>query len=517
MNKKICNTLFFFICFCLIFCTIPKFLQLNFLTGVLIGKLTFYPLIIGIFYTVYCHYKYKNVFIKFNVFKKYIVIFLGVNFLSLIIGLLIYPYYNLILDGPSNQIEKLPIVLDWLHKININLEEKFLVIIWVMIRAVKTLLLDSVYTFFGVYMIYCWYHNNWKKGYYILLKAIISALIVIFVYSFVELFYLSGNELATNVLINITPIFHMVMTDHGWWPPLLWKNQLRSIFAEPSYFGIYTAFSLPFLWYKIVVSKKYKWIYIFCTILFTFCLFLTKARTGIVLFSGEVVLLILGVLYYRNKDLLKNLSVIICCCIMSFISMNLFIMNIDSNKAQGNKSNDINSNAVIYLDETLGSFDNKNRMSNNSRYSVMLSDLKIGIEYPILGVGVNLRNAYMLRYLPEMTVGNREVERWLVDQQTKGILKSGFPKLGEYTSRFAETGILGLIVFLIPPIYLLINLLKKIKIKKDVRYLFFTISFIGILTAGIGDNINITYCYWVLLGLGYAMCFGKSGDEIKHE
>ena len=32
-----------------------------------------------------------------------------------------------------------------------------------------------------------------------------------------------------------------------------------------------------------------------------------------------------------------------------------------------------------------------------------------------------------------------------------------------------------------------------------------------------GYSINITYCYWVLLGLGYAMCFGKPGDDIKHE
>lgn len=42
---------------------------------------------------------------------------------------------------------------------------------------------------------------------------------------------------------------------------------------------------------------------------------------------------------------------------------------------------------------------------------------------------------------------------------------------------------------------------------------FFAISLIGIMVSGIGDNINITYCYWVLLGLGYAMCFGKTSNK----
>ena len=41
----------------------------------------------------------------------------------------------------------------------------------------------------------------------------------------------------------------------------------------------------------------------------------------------------------------------------------------------------------------------------------------------------------------------------------------------------------------------------------------FLISLLGIMASGIGDTLNITYCYWVLLGLGYAMCFGKAGDE----
>ena len=106
---------------------------------------------------------------------------------------------------------------------------------------------------------------------------------------------------------------------------------------------------------------------------------------------------------------------------------------------------------------------------------------------------------------------------WIQNQKEKGILRSGFPKLGEYTSRFSETGIIGLVLFLIPPFILLRKLYFKITDKKltvddKLPYVFFTISLIGIMASGLGDTINITYCYWVLLGLGYAMCFGKEND-----
>ena len=46
-----------------------------------------------------------------------------------------------------------------------------------------------------------------------------------------------------------------------------------------------------------------------------------------------------------------------------------------------------------------------------------------------------------------------------------------------------------------------------------LEYVMYLISLLGIMASGIGDTLNITYCYWVLMGLGYAMCFGKAGDE----
>ena len=94
--------------------------------------------------------------------------------------------------------------------------------------------------------------------------------------------------------------------------------------------------------------------------------------------------------------------------------------------------------------------------------------------------------------------------------------KSGFPKLNEYASLFAETGIIGLVVFLLPGLYLL-SKLKTIILSKNIfvnklPFIMFAISLLGVLASGFSAVLNAFYCYWVLLGLGYAMCFGKEND-----
>ena len=510
INKKVINGLFSVIVFTLIFNNMPKNIQIIFIGGLLQNKLIFYPIFIGLVYSIYCQYKYKNIFVSFNRFSKFIIVYLGGICISLIIGLYTYPYYDLILNGPITQIEKLPKVVKILNDFEIYIDEKILTILWIIQGRIKGALLEVLYTFGGAYMIYCWYHNNWQTAFKILIKAVLVTLIVVFGYCFIELFYLSGSEFAKNILITITPYFHIIKSNGTWWPPLLLTGQLRSIFAEPSYYGIYFAFVMPFLWYVFITVNKryYKLISFSAIIFFTFCLFLTLARTAVALFCGEVFILFILTVYLKNKFIFKEITKIILAIVTAFTLSVLFI----SHLLVDNKY-DING-IESYLETNLYSLGSTSQRSNNSRYSINIADFKIGLEHPLIGVGSGLRNAYIPDYLPEMAKDNGEVKMWIQNQKEKGILRSGFPKLGEYTSRFAETGIIGLILFLIPPFVLLNKLYFKItnnvlSVYCRLPYVFFTISLIGIMASGLGDSINITYCYWVLLGLGYAMCFEK--------
>lgn len=459
---------------------IPKILHIKFLGSVISSKLTLYPLLI-FYFIAYINFKNKKMLKNLTDISTYFVIYISVQILPLLFS--INNFYK-----------------NHLY---------YYFICW----SIKEIVLNYTWTFGATYLIYCFYYSQWKKCLNVLLNGIIISLIFIFTYNIFEISYLLGSTFAKNLLITINPYIHVINYGYGWWPPLLLPGQLRSLFAEPSYYGIYFAFAMPFLWCIFVNAKKihYKIILILSILFFSFCLFLTQARTAVALFCGEIFILFIFMIYLRNKFFFKQVGKIFIASITAFMFSGLFINNLLVDNRYGIDS------IESYLESNLTSLASTSQRSNGARYSIMIADLKIGLDHPLIGVGTGLRNAYILDYLPEMAKDNGEVQMWIQNQKEKGILRSGFPKLGEYTSRFAETGIIGLVLFLIPPFILLRKLYFKITYKNmtvddKLPYVFFTISLIGIMASGLGDTINITYCYWVLLGLGYAMCFGKEND-----
>lgn len=506
MNYKIRNILFLLISFFLIFNNVAKVIQQNNIGGSLLDKLVFYPIFIGLIYTVYCQYKYRNILVNFDKFSKFIIVYLGGMCVSLIIGLYTYPYYDLVLNGPVTQIEKLPKVINTLSNYEIYIDEKILTIIWMILRRIKGALLEILYTFGGAYMIYCWYHNNWQTAFKIIIKAVLTSLIVIFGYCFIELFYLASNETAKNILTIITPYFHYIEINHGWWPRLLQPGAIRSIFAEPSFFSIWAAFALPFIWYKLICSNslKIKFLFAIITVIFTALIFLTNARTGVALLCGEFVCLLIYTLWVNKKFIVRKFIFISICTIFAFVLSNYFINNFMTEKE---------ISAEDYFKNNLTNIVSVEARSNGARYSTIYANVMIGLDNPIFGVGKGLVPAYMPNYFPDFAENNREVQNWIKYQNEKGILKMPIPSFCAYSLVFAESGIVGLLCYLFPAAFLIYNILKILnRSKEKLEFAILLIALLGILASGFSNTLNITYCYWVLLGLGYAMCFGKEYD-----
>lgn len=557
MNRTIINYIFSFISVSLIFNNIPKIIQMNFIGGILQDKLVFYPLFIGLVYTIYCQYKYKNVLVKFDKFVKFIFAYLAITLISLIIGLYDYPYYDLVINGPVTQIEKLPKVMVVLDSFGINVDQEAVMAFWMVARVIKGLLFEIIYTFGGAYMIYCWYHDDWKIAFKILLKAILLSLIIVFAYSFIEIFYLAGNITAKDILIKITPYFHEInnpASSRGDWPPVLWYSpQLRSIFAEPSYFAIFAGFSVPFIWYCINV-KTQKILYSVLLCFMVFFIFLTQARTATALLFGEIILLLLLSICFRNKLIVRTLMCVLLSTGIAFISANYFINNFMKdvpkyykqssvaltntqsksnygkelklnikdkkiNKTQKSKNiinqkqnNKINNKSDNYLDKNFYSIFSANKRSNSARFAYIKSAFRVGLDHPILGVGRGLTAAYMTDYFTDDEKKVGEVKRRIQRQKDIGILTAGMPILCEYVQRFAESGLVGVIIYFMPLIYLMHSIFRKMKTLQP-EYLFYGISLTGILASGFSLGFTGTYYYWILLGLGYAMCFGKDIEE----
>lgn len=486
--------IFLAIVFTLIFSNIPKPLQLNFLASGLASKLTIYPLLLAIAVTVSCWKKFSISHAERSILIKYFAVYLSVGLLSLIAGLVNYPYYNDILQGPVNQIEKLPGVYAFLTGHGISVTEQGLLSVWMMVRPIKNLFLNTFWAFGLSVLTFIWYKDDFHNGFRVFLHGLFAAVLAVVIYGFLDVCFLAGSESAAKALMTLNPLVHEIKSNGTWWPPLLWLNQFRSLFAEPSYYGIFMAFALPWLWY-ILESCKNKRKRVLCWAVCFFCimfLFLTKSRTANVLLFGELVLLLLFKVSQVSQS--KKILVPVFSCVILAFGASLAFFNYGVPRVTSETT------TSSYLKENVGSIASTDKRSNRSRYSIMLADLKIGLAHPILGVGLSLRNAYIPEYLPDKEHISQETLTWIKNQREKGILKSGFPKLGEYTSRFAETGMAGLAVFMFPPIVLIWKLIRflwthtKGLESECIMTVCFLISFLGVLATGIGDNSQVHIC-----------------------
>lgn len=510
MNHIIRDRLWYLMVLFSIFATIPEIIRFNFWGAVFAEKLSFFPLLAGLLLTLYyekCHVFKTSLSRRIGI---YLLIYAVVLFISLIHGLVIYPYYGDILNGPISQVDKIPVMQAFWQRFGFDVSETTLLSIWMFARPLKGLFMTTFWTFGCAYLIYYWYRKDSSRGLDIMRKGAVAGAIIICAYGVLDVWYLSGSHTAEHILMVLNPIVHEIKSNGTWWPPLLWKGQLRSLFAEPSYFGIWCAFAMPWVWYTFCIAER-KPVKVGSLVLIfalAFLCFLTKARTANVLIIGEAVFLALATVVYR-KYIFKRAVIIIMCLLCAFSGAIMAGGILQGSSPEGSKL------AEKYIKDNITSLVGDDKRSNGARYGVLEAHIKMGLDYPVLGVGSSLRSAYVATYLPQKAFSNSEIKMWLRNQREKGIMKSGIPTLGEYSSRFAETGFVGLGIFMVPPLFLLLKLLKRIKsdmtaFEEKLGYIFFAISFCGILASGMGDSLNITCCYWLLLGLGYAIIFGET-------
>ncbi len=135
--------------------------------------------------------------------------------LATIVGLIDYPYYDLILNGPADQIEKLPKVMSFLQAHGIHVEQKHFMQVWLIAREIKGVLLEAFWCLGGAYLVYAWYKDEWSQALRLAVRAVTCSCCVLFVYAIAEVLYLAGNETAKEILSFINPYIHPIVTNHG--------------------------------------------------------------------------------------------------------------------------------------------------------------------------------------------------------------------------------------------------------------------------------------------------------------
>ena len=515
-----------------IFPVIPMSLRIGFLGGEFSAKASFYTLFICLAYSVWLK---RHSLRQYHLYWKKLLYIALLGFsiaVSLVHGLINFPYYDLV-PGTNYMNHKLEAIIQLIF--NESVSEYTLSVIHFCFRVLKNSLTQLIFTFGFSYLIFYWYKNRSETILKIVSKgSLISASLVV-VFGVIELFYFDKQQWALSLLTYIRPIVHAIEINNTWWPPLFWPElQFRSLFPEPSFLGIYTVITIPFIW-NVIFSSKNKKLIIFSSILLLLLEMITllaNSRTATVLLIIDHILLVLAIcIQFRNKKFVIHSVLVTLIGVLAFIGNIGYTSNVlyvqDAPTKSINTTNatiknistqQVANEITSYGENNITSLSKKDGRSNNQRYGVMKADLNIFIENPLLGIGQGLRTPYVLNHLDEDTLNNTEVKMWINNIKNKGLINISIPMLGEYTSRLSETGTISFVLFMAPILLLLFRLLKYIiQNSKDTFVIFFTIAYIECLLTGIGTTLNELYYFWILLGFGYALVYVKNACNNKVE
>lgn len=440
------------------------------------------------------------VFIRYlNLKKIWVFKYLLYYFFIFILLKLIIFVHGISVLGNLSQIDILSVggtsgkLLNSLSKY-IEIESNILFIVVFFIRFLHSSIINFLGIYFPVYCIalYFCYSIDAKK---IFAYGFICLLGIICIYSVIELlWYLFGFEWSESFLIKFNPIFHPIEADSTWWPPLLWENQLRSIFSEPSYFAFFAAITLPIFIYifnsVFPMFSKIGYLFIYLLVLFTL---LTNSRTSVLLlfvvFFVLVISFFIRAISKKEKEsflfILFLLLILVVACI-SFFGLQSIKTNV-SLKSQSDlnvsSSNEIEESLMKEIEEnlteaedtyeisvveeikkyhtnTLSSFTSVNSRSNSSRLSVILADLRVWLKHPFLGVGEEFVGKEINEEIKNTRFMSYEVTTWINRQDEAFINSNIFPCLSNVSRSLAEGGIIGfildysLIIFLIIQIFI---------------------------------------------------------------
>lgn len=507
MNNKIRDTLLFFICFALVFNNIPTGVQMNFLGGPVGNKLAFYPLFLGFIFTAYYQWKYKNILIDLRKFSQYIFLYVFFILISLLIGVFNYPYWNEVFAGPITQIEKVYRIVIFCRNYGIDVNVEFMTVFWIIASSIKGVLFETIWCFGSSYMFYCWYRDNWRRGLNIACLGVFVSTLIFIVYGIVDACFLAGNVTAKKILITLNPYLHPIESENGWWPPLLWNGQIRSVFPEPSHIGNFLAVILPISFFKYLKSGN-KWILLMSCIL-SFLVVLSKARTAYAMLLG-IIFLILIICLEDFKTNRKKIATMLSVIIVGFFSgvYYLNVVNVHKNETYSNKQYTIGT----VLDDNLFSLLSADKRSNGARYALIKTNLRIARKYPLLGVGKGLGKAYMIENYTEYEKSNIEVAMWIRNTKEYGIFAGGQGigcAMNEFVTRLSNTGILGLLIYILPFVIAIYNLFIISIKENNIESKLLIVILIGTLVSGCNGSVNIIYSIWIFLGISFALIYGR--------
>lgn len=445
-----------------------------------------------------------------NKWEKYGCIFLCIviiwKIITGIIGIINYQYFEQI---NLTQMENFKNLYDNVSSY-FPLNEEFSIKGWLIYKEIRGAFLAVAYSYCISFWIYHIYKKSWNTAIQDLKKVTLVLCGILSLYSIFEVNYLIGGIVGKSILSTINPLYMKIADIHNWWPPLFWEGQLRSLFAEPSFFGIYTAMAIPILLsfyldsgftYKSLVGRL---MYIFIVMM----LVLSKARTATVLFCIEFFMLAVWICFFKKKYWKRLVLIGVCTCIAVFMGLSCMAHF----KSQTTQYQNNNISVESYVSQNITSVVG-NKRSNSARFANVHATIDVGLQNPVFGVGHDLKDIYLDKNLQDSDRLVPEVANWSRIMYEKGPLKSSYPTLNQLAGVFAEEGLLGLLLFMVPILGAIITVIKYRKKFFDTDGICLTISFIGLCCAFFSNIATVEF----YLAMGFIILLIEHYKGIDNE
>ena len=428
----------------------------------------------------------------------------------LVIGLYNYQYDSYL---SISQTPKLEWLFMKINEFGIIIPEMLALKTWLFCSGVKRILFFENIVFGIMFYVYHLYKQDFNKAFRDMRKAVTVLVVIMGVYSLIELSWLKLSlQCAEDLLRKINPILYDVEVINTWWPPLLWNGQLRSMTREPSFFGILSIMTIPFLW-SYVVKEKNNLILYLLLYYYNLMIFATNARTAIAVTLCQFVLLVLFALVVYNKKMVKKIGIILMITVLAFWTNLVDFKNLVGYNYI-NKSPDLLLGVEAYIDNNINSLANTSSRSNGARWANLVANLCVIRDHPIFGVGRGLKDAYMYDYILEFGKNNQEVKNWSKDMIEKGVLRSEYPPLNKFADVAVQNGLPGLALYILPINYIIYFFCKNKCYINNVYALMAFISMIGLLAAQL-SNAGFAECNGFIWGL--LLCVIESEDTNKKD
>ena len=284
----------------------------------------------------------------------------------------------------------------------------------------------------------------------------------------------------------------------------LYGDRIRSITGEASFLGMYVAFAYPWVVSYILTEKRYtkKILYGIVVLYMLLLVYLTKSRVAYAVTMGEMVLILFGILLFDRKKLNKVLIVIITICSMlsinSFNTLNSYIMSIRQQQGSTDEVIDDGYNIDMSVGDVVQSLNSKTNHSNIARLGLQKSAINMGMDNPIIGIGLGQFGFYADQYIEEDARISFEIQRWTNPEEV-----DFWPPAFALIPRIvAEQGFVGAAIFIA---FLLVTMIKffvkYVKANENTMEILTMVSLIGVIVSTFNADTYGLPQLWILLGI----------------